>query len=170
MTGSASFDSVRQTALDSLLRSVQQDVGRFIGNLMSHSADVPDVLQEVFLTVVRKLGTLRDPTLFRPWIFRVASREAFKALRADREWTALVGKGPLDEDVTAAAPTEAALAEWIDISAMIANLSLASRTVIALHYLQGLTHDEIATALGISAGTVKSRLAYGLTQLRRRAG
>ncbi|MBC8027445.1 MAG: RNA polymerase sigma factor, partial [Steroidobacteraceae bacterium] len=41
-----------------------------------------------------------------------------------------------------------------------------SRTVVSLHYLEGLSQREIAEALGLRIGTVKSRLAYGLAQLR----
>ena len=44
----------------------------------------------------------------------------------------------------------------------------ASQVVLRMHYLHGLTHVEIAEALEISLGTVKSRLHYGLTWLRRR--
>lgn len=46
-------------------------------------------------------------------------------------------------------------------------MSPASRAVVALHYLDGLTLDEIAAVLDLPAGTVKSRLAYGLAALRR---
>lgn len=153
-------------ALDLLLRGIQDDVGRYILSLMSHSADAPDVLQEVLLKIVRKIGTLRDPMLFRPWVFRIASRESFARLRAEKEWRDLV-----DPAADAAAlpdrPVEEPIADSIDIPQLIARLSLASRAVIALHYVEGLTHREIATTLGVSIGTVKSRLAYGLTQLRK---
>ena len=50
----------------------------------------------------------------------------------------------------------------------VEELSPATRSVVALHYTGGLSIREIASALGISAGTVKSRLNSGLEQLRRR--
>lgn len=153
-------------ALDLLLRGVQDDLGRYITSLMTDSSDAPDVLQEVLLKIVRKVGTLRDPLLFRPWIFRIASREAFAKLRAEKEWQQLVDSD-IDVDASPNPPSEESIAEDFDVARMIANVSLASRTVIALHYLEGLTHSEIAVALGLSIGTVKSRLAYGLTQLRK---
>ena len=155
-------------ALDLLLRGIQNDLGRYIASLMNHSADVADVLQEVMLRIVRKIGTLRDPALFRPWAFRIASREAFGKLRAEKEWQRLIDPAA-DADEIHDRSTEPSFADGIDIPRLIAKISLASRSVIAMHYMEGLTHSEIASALGLSIGTVKSRLAYGLTQLRKSA-
>ena len=155
-------------ALDFLLRGIQDDLARYITSLMSGSSDAPDVLQEVLLKIVRKIGTLRDPALFRPWVFRIASREAFAKLRAEKEWNHLIDPDADASEIAGQAHDDS-LASGIDIPRLIDKLSLASRSVIALHYMEGLTHTEIATALGLSVGTVKSRLAYGLTQLRRAA-
>jgi RNA polymerase sigma-70 factor (ECF subfamily) len=52
----------------------------------------------------------------------------------------------------------------------IAKLSPASQIVLRMHYLEGLTYVEIAEALEISVGTVKSRVAYGLSGLRKTVG
>ena len=153
-------------ALDLLLRGIQDDLARYISSLMNQSSDAPDVLQEVLLKVVRKIGTLRDPGLFRPWAFRIASRESFARLRAEREWSRLIDPDA-DANAVAAETDNDPLASGIDIPRLINKLSLASRSVISLHYIEGLTHTEIATTLGLSVGTVKSRLAYGLTQLRK---
>jgi RNA polymerase sigma-70 factor, ECF subfamily len=51
---------------------------------------------------------------------------------------------------------------------LVGELSPHSRAVIALHYLEEMTLEEVAAVLGVPVGTVKSRLAYGLNQLRRR--
>jgi RNA polymerase sigma-70 factor (ECF subfamily) len=60
-------------------------------------------------------------------------------------------------------------AELIDkIPDLLSAVSPASRAVLILHYLEELTLSEIAEILDISVGTVKSRLAYGLSLLRRR--
>ena len=155
-------------ALDLLLRGIQDDLARYITSLMTGSSDAPDVLQEVLLKIVRKMGTLRDPSLFRPWVFRIASREAFAKLRAEKEWQLLIDPDT-DANEIGAETQDDSMVSSIDIPRLIEKLSLASRSVIALHYMEGLTQTEIATALGLSVGTVKSRLAYGLTQLRRAA-
>ena len=53
-----------------------------------------------------------------------------------------------------------------DISELLGNVSPASRVVMTLHYVEGLTLEATAAELGVAPGTVKSRLAYGLKQLR----
>lgn len=151
--------------MDALLRGLEEDLGRYVDSLLRGSAESSDVVQEIFLTIVRKLGTIRDPELFRPWVFRVASREAFRALRAEREWRSLLDEGTAPDDVAGNVDLEERLA-GIDLLDRIGRISVASRAVISMRYLQGLSQDQIATALGISTGTVKSRIAYGLKQLR----
>jgi DNA-directed RNA polymerase specialized sigma24 family protein len=60
---------------------------------------------------------------------------------------------------------------WAEaLPGLLALLSPASRAVLILHYLQGMTLDEVADVLEVSPGTVKSRLAYGLAALREKIG
>ena len=53
-----------------------------------------------------------------------------------------------------------------ELHALLAQVSPASRAVLDLHYLEDLTIQEVAAILQLSAGTVKSRLAYGLKSIR----
>jgi RNA polymerase sigma-70 factor (ECF subfamily) len=60
-------------------------------------------------------------------------------------------------------------AELVDqIRALIPTVSLSSRAVLILHYVEGLSLDEVAAILDLPSGTVKSRLAYGLATIRRK--
>lgn len=136
---------------------------RYVASLMRGEGDVDDVVQEIFLLVVRKIKTLRDPSLFRPWLFRIASRQTFRAMREEREWNRLAADDHESQNLESIAE-EPAVSE---IEPLIGKLSIASRAVIAMRYIEGLKQEEIAAALGISVGTVKSRIAYGLTQLRK---
>src|SRR5258705_8154225 len=72
-------------ALEALLRAVQPSLRRYLSALAG-TTDADDLLQDVLVIVVRKLGGLEDPALFRPWIFRVASREAFRHIKKQRRW------------------------------------------------------------------------------------
>jgi RNA polymerase sigma-70 factor (ECF subfamily) len=153
-------------ALDALLRAVQEPLYRYVLSLMGEPALAEDVLQEVFLRVYRKLRWLRTPELFRPWAYRIASRETFKHLRRERRWTDQVR----DEAVLESRPAPPAQLTPEDVTRlpeMVAAVSPASRAVIVLHYLHEMKLDEVAEVLGIGLGTVKSRLAYGLATLRR---
>jgi RNA polymerase sigma-70 factor (ECF subfamily) len=154
-------------ALDALLRALQQPLYRYIRGLTGRSDLAEDVLQEVFLRVFRKLRWLREPELVRPWVYRIATREAYRHLRRDRrraERTADVDD-IVDLPVEPELPTDGLLESLTELAQSI---SPASRAVLLLHYVQGLTIDEAAEALDIPVGTAKSRLAYGLHVLRKR--
>jgi RNA polymerase sigma-70 factor (ECF subfamily) len=154
-------------ALDELLATVQEPLYRHICILLGDEHAAEDVLQETLLTISRKLGTLREPRWFRAWAFRIATRHGVRHARRARRQPDVVDPRdladvpvadesvPFDPDI---------LAELVDI---LPSVPPASQIVLRMHYLEGLTHVEIAEVLEISVGTVKSRLSYGLGWLRR---
>ena len=150
-------------ALERLLVDVQPALGRYLASLVG-PADAEDVMQEVLLQIYRKLAWLRAPELFRPWAFRIASRLAFRHLKRKRRLPQEVGEQALDTIPAAAAPPTAR--ELAAIPAF-AGVSPASRAVLNLHFQHDLTLAEVAVALDIPLGTVRSRLAYGLAVLRK---
>jgi RNA polymerase sigma-70 factor (ECF subfamily) len=151
-------------ALELLLRSVQPSLRRYLTGLVG-TRHADDVLQEVFILVCRKLTWLQDAQLFRPWAFRIASREGFRHLRKERQWPEQPGDSAMLETIPApdARPSNELLQELLNGGA----LSPASRAVLVLHFQEELPLAEVAAVLEIPLGTVKSRLAFGLTALRR---
>ena len=151
-------------ALESLLRSVQPSLRRYVRRLVGDS-HADDVVQEVLLAIARKVRWLSEPRFFRAWAFRIASRAAFDHLRRERR------RGPHDSDAVVLdalpAPEPPPSQELLRALLESDRLSPASRAVIALHFQEGLTLPEVAAVLEIPLGTAKSRLAYGLTTLRR---
>lgn len=151
-------------ALDALLRSVQEPLYRYIVSLVSSRTLAEDILQEVFLLLYRKLRWLREPELFRPWAYRIATREAFKHLKRERRWSdQAVDETSLEE--MPVPPRDTLTPELI--AQLVAQVSPASRAVLVLHYLHDMPLGEVADVLGVALGTVKSRLAYGLEHLRK---
>lgn len=125
-----------------------------------------DVLQEALWRIARKLPSLRDPRWLRAWSYRIATREAVHRTHSEKRWReAMRGEDmnqlPVDESDERFDPEIIAQME-----SHLDDLSPASQVVLRMHYLEGLTHVEIAEALEIAEGTVKSRLAYGLASLR----
>lgn len=157
-------------AFDSLLETLQAPLYRYITSLIGARPLAEDVLQEVFLIIYRKIGWLREPELFRPWVYRIATREAFRMLRRERKLSERVEDEAILDEVPA---PEGDLSSDEDreliarLPGLLATLSPGSRAVLALHYLQELTLAQVAEILGLSIGTVKSRLAYGLSALRK---
>jgi RNA polymerase sigma-70 factor (ECF subfamily) len=151
-------------ALERLLRGAQPALHRYVSRLVG-STHADDVVQEVLVTIARKLTWLAEPRLFRAWMLRIASRAAFAHLRRERRR----GEQPLDDDaiegLTAPVPppSEALLRELLDSD----RLTPASRAVLLLHFQEELPLAEVAAILEIPLGTAKSRLAFGLKALRR---
>jgi RNA polymerase sigma-70 factor, ECF subfamily len=77
-----------RTALEQLLRDAHAPLRRYITHLAG-SGLADDILQETSLQICRKLPFLREPAVFRPWTFRIASRIAFSHLKRARRWQAL---------------------------------------------------------------------------------
>jgi RNA polymerase sigma-70 factor (ECF subfamily) len=160
-----------RAALEELLASIQPPLARYIIQVVRRPSLCDDVLQEVFLRIYKGLACLRDPELFRPWAYRIATREAIQWLKKERAWSDPIDPDTAPEDLAGNLPLEPLGAEFRDRWPLLLDrLSPASRVVIHLHYWEEMSIDEVAAVLGVSAGTVKSRLAYGLTNLRKMTG
>lgn len=156
-------------AFEELLQGIGLPLHNYLVQLVNDSNLADDILQDVFVLMWRKLTWLRDPELFRPWIYRIANREAFRRLKNERTWRNQLGAELQEIAEPIAAMSD--LPEWIDkLPEHVSAISPASRVVLLLHYQQGMTLDEVATVLDLSLGTVKSRLGYGLNVLRQRLG
>jgi RNA polymerase sigma-70 factor, ECF subfamily len=150
-------------ALELLLRSVQPSLRRYLSGLVGGS-DTDDILQNVLILIYRKLAWLEDPTLFRPWAFRIASRAAFRWLKAQRRWPLEPAEQMALQTIPMKDQPSEELLRRQDCSDAI---SPASRVVLLLHFQEDLPLADVAAILEIPLGTVKSRLAYGLATLRR---
>ena len=156
-------------ALEELLRRLQHPLSEHIQGIVRDDDLAADVLQDTLIIICRRLGSVREPEWVRAWAYRVATREAVrsaKRMRRDRG-------NPLDDIAEMAEPPVEASSAFADekllaeLPARLASLPLGAQVVLRLHYLQSLTQQEVAEALAIPLGTVKSRLAYGLSFLRK---
>jgi RNA polymerase sigma-70 factor (ECF subfamily) len=155
-----------RAALEILLRRLQGPLQDHIEALMRDDDAAADVLQETLWIVCRRLATVRETDWVRAWAYRVATRQALRAMRK---------AGRVDperiEDIPAG--YDAGIEEAVDEAVLdalpgrLAALPPAAQTVLRMHYLQSLTQQEVAEALEIPLGTVKSRISYGLQLLRR---
>jgi RNA polymerase sigma-70 factor (ECF subfamily) len=152
-----------RAALEQLLRDIHAPLRRYISSVAgAEFAD--DVLQETALQIFRKLPYLREPAVFRPWTYRIASRIAFNQLKRARRWEPLDNAGP-----EPLATLNSNLGELPDEAflTLLDHVSPASRAVLLLRYQHDLSIEETAAVLEIPIGTAKSRLNYGVTTLRK---
>jgi RNA polymerase sigma-70 factor (ECF subfamily) len=130
--------------------------------------DADDLLQEVFLRVVKHLGSLRTTDRPEAWLFQIARNALRDSLRArqrrDGRTDALEIDLPDETDTAAVRQSEAELAPCL--TPMIDRLPEPYRTAIELTSLGGLTQAEAAKHAGISVSGMKSRVQRGREQLR----
>lgn len=117
-----------------------------------------DIVQESWIAIARSLPGLRNDHAFLPWALRIVTRMAARDLgRKRRRRVAQQGFAEsLDE-----APIDAP-----DLSAAIASLPARQRAALALFYLEEMSVAEVAVALDIPPGTVKTRLMHARNKLR----
>jgi RNA polymerase sigma-70 factor (ECF subfamily) len=158
-------------ALGRLFELVGPRIAGHIRYIVRNDALAEDVLQNVFLIVHRKLRWLRSPETFRPWLYRIASREAVRHAKMQRaEPDQMADRLDWSEVPNRQAGDAESLLLRRELATAVAGVSPASRAVLSLHYLEDLTLHEAAGVLGIPLGTVKSRLSAGIEQLRARFG
>jgi RNA polymerase sigma-70 factor (ECF subfamily) len=125
-----------------------------------------DVAQEVWIQIFRALPTYRGDSQFGTWAHRIAVNRTLNALRQRRRLASLE-TNDVDEDSASVEPDADRNILAASIEAATAQLSPGARAVFVMHDVEGFTHEEIATTLGITAGGSKSQLFKARAKLRR---
>jgi RNA polymerase sigma-70 factor (ECF subfamily) len=142
------------TAWRQLVERWQPRLWRFIGRMVGDRTVAEDVLQTVWLRVVRSMMRLREPEHWPAWVFGIA-----RATIADRyrQQYRQPASGLLDDVAASDAGSEQfMLAEYLD--AGLERLHPTDREAVVLHYLEELPVDDVAAICGVPSGTIKSRL------------
>ncbi len=134
--------------------------------------EAEDLAQEIFLRVYRSLRRFDLSTRFLPWLVRVSRNLCIDEYRSRaREKAALVGEEPDPERTPDQAPGPLKNLEKRELEMRIRSglerLPEELRTALVLRDLQGLSYTEIAEALELPEGTVKSRIHRGRMELAR---
>jgi RNA polymerase sigma-70 factor (ECF subfamily) len=159
-------------ALDGLARRWTPRLLRYTARVLGGSTEsveaARDVVQETWVAAIRGLRGLRDPARFPAWIYGIATRKCADAIRTNVRRRRLDGYSAVDD----AGPREATVnvERQIDVAAGIRQLPPKQRAAVHLFYVEDLSVEEIASALGIPAGTVKSRLHHAREALQRHLG
>jgi len=158
-----------RAALDALLRRHYDRVHAVCRRIAGSSRDADDAAQEAMISIVRGLPRFDGRAQFSTWAYRIATNAALDELRRRRRRPALA---VVDDD---ARPTEVvdplaertveASADRLSLDAALAALPEDFRVAVVLRDVGDLDYAEIAEALGVPVGTVKSRIARGRSQL-----
>ncbi|MBI1795466.1 MAG: sigma-70 family RNA polymerase sigma factor [Candidatus Eisenbacteria bacterium] len=125
-------------------------------------AHVEDLVQDVFLLALQRLGSLREPERFGGWLVMIARNRAVDFHRRRRDTVELA------DDV--AAPGADADAEALGVLAVLRRLPEAYREPLVLRLVEGMTGPEIARRTGMTEGSVRVNLHRGVKLLRAQLG
>jgi RNA polymerase sigma-70 factor (ECF subfamily) len=154
-------------AFDALVRRWHARLWRHALRLTGSPEAAGDVVQETWAGVIRGLASLRIPSTFPGWVYRIATNKSRdwlrKQVRDRRLEGALTERGaPEPSNGASFSKAEATLEEALQ------ELPGESRALLDLYYVQGFDVREVAEILSVPPGTVKSRLARVREALRRR--
>ncbi|MBL8953762.1 MAG: sigma-70 family RNA polymerase sigma factor [Myxococcaceae bacterium] len=124
-------------------------------------ADADDLVQEVFITAMQRLETLRDEASMGGWLAAIARNRAIDFVRGRPQLV------PLPETLEVVDPRRAEVSQ---VLALIRSLPEAYREPLALRLVEGLTGPEIAEQVGLTPESVRVNLCRGMKLLRERMG
>ncbi|MEE9369459.1 MAG: sigma-70 family RNA polymerase sigma factor [Pontiella sp.] len=159
---------------------VERYHGRIYGltyNMCSNREDAEDLTQEVFVKAFEALPRFKGKSSFYTWLYRIAVNKTInyrkkrnrkralsldqfdQEIKIDESYNDLTSKGSPLRNIS--------LSELqIKLNEALQSLSEKHRTVVVMHDMQGIPHEEISKVVGASVGTVRSRLFYARQQMQ----
>src|SRR5688572_23136533 len=171
-------------AFDTLITRYSGDIYSLLYRMTGDPEEAGDLTQETFLSALKSIRSFRGESELKTWLFRIAVNHSRNKVRwwkrRKRNETISLDKEIADGTLTVAdtladtgeSPEEAVLRleRRRQLMAALNGLPEMFREVVVLCDIEGLAYEEIARVLSINVGTVKSRLARGREQLRKRLG
>lgn len=173
-----SLRSGAEPAYEELLVRFQQPVYALALRLLDDPSEASDVVQEVFLKVFRNIGAFRGQSSLKTWMYRITVNEAHNARRwffrhrrreveldsepeETRRWKEIIPDNCLS-------PFDVAFEreQHVRLEAALEKISPTFREAVVLRDITDMSYEEIAEILGVSLGTVKSRILRGREALR----
>jgi len=169
------------TAFDEIVERYQHKIYGYVKRLVGNETDAEDITQEVFLKALNSLHRFREESSLQTWLFRIATnlcRDAHRRRQREKGWLSLWRQTDEQSETEEGSivdppddrfnPEKLLLREELGaiLSEAMEQLPLAMREVLILHDVEQMPYEEIAQALGVPLGTVKSRLFHARARLR----
>lgn len=119
-----------------------------------------DLAQQVMLQVHQKTGEFQEPELFLGWVFAIARNELLQHWRRRQSRLQTVELEPIQTTVSEELGFDAGIFWQTEFDEWLEMLEPDERELVLLRFVEGLSYDELAVALSIPIGTVKSRIFY----------
>lgn len=152
-----------ESAFERIVAQYDGKIRYYVRRLVGPVPGEDDILQNTWLAVWSQLPRLRHPEAFRTWLYRIARNIALQSVRGR-----IVGV-PLEDNYPAPTGDEESFRpeEAAAVRVALDEISPAHKEALVLQFLEGLSYEEIAEVVGCSVGTVRSRIYYGKSSLRK---
>jgi RNA polymerase sigma-70 factor (ECF subfamily) len=177
----ARLQANEDAAYDELVRTYSPSFFHVAYRMLGDGAEASDAVQEIFLKIFRNIDGFKGEAALKTWMFKIAFSEILNRLRwwkrRGRFATMSLddqpngnGTGP-GHSVASASPTPEQILQSKEqefaIQQALGKLSKDHRSIVVLRDIEGFSYNEIADVLGVSVGTVKSRLARARGDLKK---
>jgi RNA polymerase sigma-70 factor (ECF subfamily) len=154
-----------RAAFEEVFRQFQPRLRYYVRRLDAGGDHVEDTLQDIWVKVVRRIGSLRDSRAFVAWLYTIARNEVYGHAKAKDPFVGLTDEHlelVTDDHEPVFGEEEAAR-----IHAALERMTPAHREILTLCFLEDLPPKQVAEILGLRAGTVRSRIYYARQALRK---
>lgn len=154
-------------AMGELVLIWQNPLYYYVRRLVPDEEEALDVMQDVWVLVIRRFRQLRNPAAFPAWLFKIARSVAYGRVRKSQpqEMVTANNLASQEKEEENSDPLAKFTAERVHRA--LTRLSMAHRDCLTLHFIEGFSLAEVSQIVGVPVGTVKSRLYYAKKALRR---
>ncbi len=153
-----------RAAFEELFEMYQPRLKYYVRRLDSGGANIDDTLQDIWLTVLKRIHKLKDVQIFPVWLYRIARNKVYDGFRHKVSFTRL----PEEEEFPVSDSVEPAFDpdDAEKLHAALNKLKPYHREVLTLSFIEQMSYQEIADVIGCSIGTVRSRIFYAKQSLQ----
>ena len=171
-----------ENALSSIIRRYRDTILGFAMRMTKNPMDAEDIVQEISLTLVRKLDTFKGNSKFSTWLYKVTLNTCYMVLNKTKKTKEHeLGLDYMHESLEESLPSSPEWTENPDRLALcresaqmlrgaVNELSYHNREIVRLKDMEGYSNTEVSEIMGISVSAVKSRLLRSRLTLRKRLG
>jgi RNA polymerase sigma-70 factor (ECF subfamily) len=153
-----------RAAFEELFEIYQPRLKYYIRRLDSSGTNVDDILQDIWLTVFKKINGLKDAKFFVVWLYRIARNKVYDGFRCKDRFVQL----PEDDEFPVSGSDESVfdVSDAEKLQMALNKIKPYHREVLTLCFIEQMSYKSIADVVGCSIGTVRSRIFYAKQSIR----
>jgi RNA polymerase sigma-70 factor (ECF subfamily) len=151
-------------ALAELIDRYSRPLRYFINRLLGSNEMAEDVFQDTWLTVIRRIQSLKEVDAFPTWLYRIARNKVYQRLRKRKNLS------ELNENITVPNDDDSdvfSLEDAAELHKCLEKLRPEHKEVLMLRFLGQMSYEGISQVINRSVGTVRSRIHYAKCALRK---